>query len=438
MTLRRFYQYSDLTGQKFERMSPPVMLFLISLFGGRWISYIGLPSTPIFFLDIAFVVFGCIYSLKGWFFYEKKGGVSKRYANNQITVRVTNILLLLVFVFILFQIIRMYSYPIFLVIRDCVPFFYPLLAVGIAKEIKHQSIEQLFKWIVIVGILHCLWSIPTAIGIIQPIHLGGIFKQPLFDFRPDQTAIVISMTIIAAFNLLGKSIAVFFNSFLLGTLPFLSLLLHSRASFLAIMTSFTIGLILLKRQGKKSSFAKFALFSFILLMTSILLAISSGIKLPANSVVYRMGLIQGADSYFVEQAYWTKFGREQGQEKLIEWIKDNNYYWLGAGPGSEMMLESGAIKYLSGDPTVRSPHSWPVSAFSRFGMIGLILWFLMCCSILWGKVKTVIQRDFVSLYLALIPILIVSQFGVVMEAPFGLIPFVSIMALIRSRLINSV
>jgi len=436
VTPRKFFQYSHITGQKFERMPVPVLLLLISLFGGRWISYVGIPNAPIFFLDIAFVMTGVIYSFKGLLLNVEKLNYFRQKKYNQSSGSLTNVLSFLVVVYIFFQIIRMKSSPNHLVLRDCVPFIYLVLAAGMAKKLKHQSIEQLYKWIVFVGVLHCFWSIPRAMGLIEPIDIGGIFKEPIFDFRADHTGMVISITIIAALNLFAKGIATQFNFSLIVILPFLAILLHSRASLIAIFATCAISVLLLKHQGMQEGMLKFTIFPIFILSTLILLFSSSGFKLPENSVLFRIGLFMGPDSYVLEQAYWTQFGRERGQEILIEWIKNNNFFWLGAGPGSNMLWDSGAVKFLSGDAAVRSPHSWPVSAFARFGIIGFSLWALLCWSILSQKIKAIVSKGTISLYVALLPILIVSQFGVIMEAPFGVIPFATIMALIRSRNIN--
>jgi hypothetical protein len=107
---------------------------------------------------------------------------------------------------------------------------------------------------------------------------------------------------------------------------------------------------------------------------------------------------------------------------------------VGVGFGPNFLRSSGSESVLSGtDPTgaplytgVRAPHNYLLNTYARMGAAGLLLVIVVLCWVLLASIRLVRRRDFefdtlaVSLLMALG---VVSMFGVILESPFGAIPF---------------
>jgi hypothetical protein len=151
--------------------------------------------------------------------------------------------------------------------------------------------------------------------------------------------------------------------------------------------------------------------------------------LPQNSVLIRIGLISNPINAIVLQhgASITANARLKAQSQLYGWVKQRNQLIFGVGPGTEMVLDSGAVQYLYGDAVVRSPHSWIYGLLCRYGYFGSLIWlFLLTYPLI--KTKAILSplgMPMMGVYV----ILIVSFFGVIIESPFGSMPLALFVAL---------
>jgi O-Antigen ligase len=112
---------------------------------------------------------------------------------------------------------------------------------------------------------------------------------------------------------------------------------------------------------------------------------------------------------------------------------------IGVGFGPHFMIESEASVALVGsdDPAVRSPHNYLLGTFARLGLLGLALFGLICLRMLAGiwRVRRFAAADDLVLLAAIVPpmILIPATVGVVLEAPFGAIPFFWFLGILLSK-----
>jgi hypothetical protein len=146
--------------------------------------------------------------------------------------------------------------------------------------------------------------------------------------------------------------------------------------------------------------------------------------LPQTSALNRIGIENFSSPSKLIQVTrnsGTATARIEAQKLLTGWLYQNRLEFLGAGPGREMVLESNAYMFLSGKRDVRSPHSWFYGNFGRFGYLGLILWHLIC--ILFIRAQKSRLQVFDLPANILIVIYLIALFGVVMESPFGILPF---------------
>jgi hypothetical protein len=103
----------------------------------------------------------------------------------------------------------------------------------------------------------------------------------------------------------------------------------------------------------------------------------------------------------------------------------------GVGFGADYLRDSGAIYDLTSksDTKTRAPHSWWVDVQARLGLVGLVLWSLLALKVVQalrilaprGRAEDEPLLGIAGLTVAaLIPPL---SFGVIMESPFGAVPF---------------
>lgn len=411
---------SELSRSKFNKIV--LVVLCLDLFGGRWITYVGIPGTPIYFLDSAFLLL-CSYALL----------ICKLHKDHcRRSTNVNRYILLILFTFLLFQGLRNGSTNLALRFRDLMPFTYLFFVPFLNCNLKSVDKKSLADKLIFVGFAHLSWAIPSARGLISPVYLGGIFQEPLFGVRTDQTGFVISIALLACFYRIGQSIKLKQSIITAVCLSISVVFFNSRASLIAVAFSLLFGLIYLFKSNSltlRHRISPIVSLGFIFLALILFLNVFQ-IDLPEDSSLKRVGLIYSSTGEGQNSAYWTRKGRENAQSLLIEWTKKNHMVWFGAGPGREMLLESGAVRYLSGDLTVRSPHSWPISLLARFGIIGAGLWVGVF-------LKFFTQNDMFHRGLkilafprsAVYPIIITSLFGVIVESPFGMLPLVVFLAL---------
>jgi hypothetical protein len=251
--------------------------------------------------------------------------------------------------------------------------------------------------------------------------------MPIFTTRWDQTGFVIAIGLVAwsrhpKYQIKG-------NIFVRFGFLFLALSQGSRAGLLAFAAALLwviFHTIIWDRglnAGRGDNFIKFL---FALGMIATLLLPSLIRFVPENSALGRIGILEISETARAN-ANGTANGRYLAQQKLLDWVELRKQKFLGVGPGVEMVYESGAFMNLSGDPDVRSPHSWPVGSLARFGIFGLSFWILIIYLISKFKFSDFKHPAFSWIF----SIMIASLVGVIIESPFGSLPLLFFLSILR-------
>ncbi len=115
---------------------------------------------------------------------------------------------------------------------------------------------------------------------------------------------------------------------------------------------------------------------------------------------------------------------------MITWTRDDSARTIvGAGMGVDFLAASGTLQYLEGTDyeNVRSPHDYFIGSFARLGLVGLGLILAIVLSLMrraYSFRKRIAEDELLTFAaLTVFAIVSVASFGVVLEAPFGAVPF---------------
>lgn len=407
------------SGPKFKDLNVESKFILIalglSLATGKWGSYVGFTTSSIFVIDLIFLT-GCLKTLL-----------------NKKTYDLWFICYTLpIFLFILIWIFNSSANSFVLVVRDLSPFVYLLFLPMVKTALQNVKFSQIINILRIASLFHLFWLIPKSIGVLNPIVLP-ISTIPIFADRYDHSGLVMAIGIYAWSSFEKHEIKA--NFFVMSCMFLGAGLGYSRAGFIA--TLMMIGLLLIQRLKSPDVDTKRNVRNFLILGTGLLILISllSAIDIPkiSNSAIARLGLFSSSEMT-VNQAAGTIRGRNNARELLLNWLTSNDKLIGGAGPGTEIVSLSGALAYLSGNESVRSPHNWFLTLLGRYGLFGITFWLLLY---FWPlrKLRTKDDLYFMSSSISII-ILITSLMGVIIESPFGSMPltiFLAIAAITQNK-----
>jgi hypothetical protein len=371
----------------------------LSIGTGRWGAWIGIPSVNFFVID--FIIFLSLVS--------------------SITSLIRPSHLLLAFYLSCYVALNLFmssGYPVATRLRDLAPFIYLIIFILLRPLILEIDETRMLSWLRGATVFSLFWNLGRSLEILNEFSLSPFTGVPVFSQRPDQFGFVAAIGIISwgLKECRSQKTKLSRNIIMISFLVEVALM-PGRAGAIASLLGLAYVVILpglknleVRRFGKKVIVGIF----FVLLAGGL----ASNI-LPENSSLKRSGIV-ASEGVSQIGAEGTARARLRAQVLLLNWVDENNLEFFGAGAGREMLLESNAYKWLSGATDVRQPHNWWVSLFSRFGLFGALLWvFATLCFIRPTKeIKAMNLRVFV-----LISILISATFGVILESPFGLIPF---------------
>ncbi len=393
-----------------------LLCLAFSLATGKWGAWIGLSKFNFFLLDLIVVTTCIIYTIKnralsGWL--EPS--------------------LILVFIYCGIQLYSHQEFSYSVVLRDLLPFFYLLLIPIMIEIFRGIPTEKVIKSIRWACLGHAIWVDLLSVGLISPIDCGPLCGIPVFTPRSDHSAMVLAIGLLAFLDfpklrIKGNSIGLIFL--------FISLLLnYSRAGLLAFIFALTVAIFRifvdkpkLQREGAK--------FLFFLLIAAPLgaIVISYSQYLPENSSISRT-LNTNISSELSGNSDGTIRARISAQKLLLDYTFYEKRQYFGSGAGSEVVLNSGAVRYLSGSSDVRAPHNWFVGLFAKFGLVGFLIW--VGFQVFWlRKASTRLTIGANPYFSMILVIYIVSLFGVIIESPFGSLPLSVLIAIAVSRKID--
>ena len=401
---------------KRAHFSPPeILLFAITftLATGRWGSYIGNPESGLLLVHVLLLL-----ALLPYLFSSLGSNTLDIFAR------------VLLPTFIISNLIRADQNNISFVLKDILPFVYLMLIPGVVAVLRQVTTFRIVKAIRLGCALHLFWYLPNSLGLLPEIYLPWLSKIPIFSERSDLSGVVMGIGILfwSSFPTIGlKSNTTLSLLFLVA-----AILGRSRAGLIA--TIFCVAFLSVKiyaerKNSNKKNQDTVTLFVIVtLIMTGFLGAATIGQLNSSENAFSRFGLF-GGESNVVTSAKNTGNARYLAAKALIDWTNESNVELFGAGPGAEIVLNSGALRFLSGHVEVRAPHNWWLHLFSRYGFVGLFFW---CIFIGVNSFRKNVLREPAAIAASgsILAILISSTFGVILESPFGSIPLIFLISMI--------
>jgi hypothetical protein len=359
----------------------------------------GVPSRNIFIIDLLLIL--CVF----WSF--KNRFISKDF-----------LVAFFLGIYIVLQIIIYNEYPTSLLLRDLAPFIYLFIFICLRSSALIIPHELLFSFLRTATLFSLIWNLGRSLGVINEVSIPPITGVPIFSERSDQFGFVACIGIIVWSE---KKFSHLFRPLTRNAIVLLFLLtvalLPGRAGGIASLLSLVY--LLVSRDLNKQRNRILSRRVIYGLITAVLLGGIISSFIPDSSSLKRSGIIPGEDSSR-NSAQGTVNARIEAQKLVLDWTFENKLEVFGAGPGREIVLESGAYKWLSGSVDVRQPHNWWVSLFSRFGFFGFFYWTFLVFYYLGPIKRSNLMQPRIFILGA---ILTTSTFGVILESPFGLIPF---------------
>jgi hypothetical protein len=401
-----------------------VVAFVLAL--SRWGTNIGV--MPLFISDvlIAFAFFHMLAS---------RGRSRPSPRKNKVIGKATPLFIAFFGYFLLRFLTSVGQWPVLDWLRDGVPFAYGILAFMSAYSIARSSERtraatvRLFRWALTI---HLLWVAAVSLtGNTDGFNVLGPFAQaPFFQIRPD---IDVALMAVAAamslrqvllgkrrfWNVAGLALALLVVFGTLGTRA-------GQISFILALAATYAFTYAASHQARGRQMLMILLAPTIFVGGLLILPLTEG----GQRIVATVAPSLSEESDSQAGALGTQRARELVWNGVIEWTQlEPARAVFGSGFGNDFLEQSGTLSYLEGTTYtgVRSPHNWFVGVYARLGVVGLALaalWVAELGRILWLRRHAVGHDDLTAIAAAVvIAILPVATFGVVLEAPFGAIPF---------------
>lgn len=397
----------------------PVLAF------SRWGTYIGI--APIYLTDLllAGVLFSVVFRRK-----PQDARVGAR-----TTATSPSVIFVLFFTYVIVRaLFSLGSAPLLVLLRDAVPFLYGVLAFVAASSyarsddaVRAKTVRLL--WIALIA--HLIWvSAAVLLGFTNGFQLGLIFSAPVLQVRPDIDGAVLAATAgwCLHYVMLGSKHR-FWALVGLIVSSWVVLTLLTRAGLLSLLLCLALSFAL--TFASTHTDAKRA--GAMLLVLPVALAIIA-IVVPSTAPGQRLLATVGAPASFLTSSQGNAEGTQQARELVwegvIEWTNEETSRQLfGSGFGNDFLDQSGTASYLEGSTyvNVRSPHNWFIGVYARLGIVGTVLAIGVISQLFYLIIRN--RRQVPSeplLYISALivsAIVVVATFGVVLEAPFGAVPF---------------
>lgn len=325
-------------------------------------------------------------------------------------------------------------------LRDAVPYLYAGLAFASAVSYARSTAQQrhrVLAWIRRVLLFHLAWT--TVARFVPALGEQFIAEEEaatLFRIRTDFDTAILGVT--AAWYLLRllRGDARRFSAFIVIGCLALVLSYNSRAGLLATALALAVVIVAFQLSATRRRANAFVVAALPLAFIAALVVLpqtTSGEKLLGG-----LGLSTEAAEAGI--GVGTQEARAVAWDKVVAYTNDDaTRAGIGVGFGPNFMEDSLAILSLVGshDADVRSPHNWLVGSLARLGYVGLVLVGSLLLAMLreaWRLRRRLADDDLVMLSV-ITPgaIFVTAVFGVVLESPFGAIPFFWFAGILLSR-----
>jgi len=398
----------------------------------RWGTNIGF--SPLFITDILIAL-----SLVNWLLTAKLTG--RRPLSGWVPRSAPTVLFQLFFFYMLARFLfAVGNGPILLWLRDGMPFLYGIMAFISARSLATSAgptralTMKVFWWAM--GV-HLVWtSLVHVTGTQSGFSLpGGVFSAPVFQMRPDIDSALIALTVGMCLRqvMLGRHRTWAVLGILVGVATVFTL--GTRAGLISVIIALAVSYGLTYSAIHKLSGRRVAMVLMVPAVV-VLLAIVLPMTTPGKRLLATVGEVtsssaaSAADVGAQENAQGTQRAREMVWSATVDWTNETTARHLfGSGFGNDFLEQAGVKSFLEGTTytNVRSPHNWFVGIYARMGLIGLSLAavFIIQLMYLILRHRQRIGEDplFSLSALTVVAILPVATLGVVLEAPFGAVPF---------------
>lgn len=335
--------------------------------------------------------------------------------------------------------------------RDAAPFAYAIV-VFITPSLEGERARRASRLLTVALYLHLAWvSLALAIPeLIPSTATPGNSAVDLLSLRSDMDGLVNG---VAASIGLYRLLAGRDGMLLFGWGLTLVTVMHSRSALLAtaVMLLCVAGYASAQRRrgwlarpgaAQRLAWTADPRIRTPLALGALICVLAATFTLLAPTSVDRLTGTFGTPGNFQEEARaaGTTRARLDTWSALEGWIVDDRWRsTVGAGFGVNVMTASGAGVALvhTVDPDLRAPHNYLLGAWARLGAVGLALVVLLFLAgwRLAVRVSRVRMSDVDLLAaLLLVGIPITATVGVVMESPFGAIPYYWAIGQLSSRL----
>ncbi len=397
----------------------------LMLGANRWGSYIGV--SPLFLTDLLIVA-----SVADRFvaraMYRQRPPIRVGYVPGPSTI---------VLAFLGYTVVRMLfsgSWTMSVTwLRDGAPYLYAALALISADAVARATpavLERTMRWIWAALIFHLGW-----VCVVGPIADTSVFAAPrpllaggIFYGKPDIDSAILG---VMAGLLLRRAVLGQRRGWaILGLVAIVYGASRStnRAGFISLILVCAASLGYAYVASGRAPLKRLALLALI--PAAALVAITI---LPSTTVGSRLiATVSPGDATTTaaQNAQGTTEARRLTWSGVIDWTtSDQSRMMFGAGMGVDFLEESGTLHYLEGTEYtgVRSPHDYLIGSFARLGLVGVGLILAILVNLLhrMARFRRRIAEDELLMFAALtvIAMIPVASFGVVLEAPFGAVPF---------------
>lgn len=337
-------------------------------------------------------------------------------------------------------------------IRDGAPYFYAILAL-LVIDVPTWTDRRAERIITAVMVFRVAWlslvtTVPSIATSLPTLGMDFHLLTPRPDFDGAICGLFAALSLHRALS--GRAIP--FNLVMATANTFLLFRLRERAGLTAFVFELAIVLWLVGKRHRSALSRKARGVLPVLLICLPLLVL-----VGTQSVAYQRALA-GLEVYLpfvhVQEtvttggAQATTHARSKAWHEVISWLgTDSSKEYLGVGFGPDYLHQSGADVLLLGSANsdVRSPHNYFVNTWARLGLVGLTIVSAIVVYGLWLMV--LVKRSAPALtdldvlaFLLAVGIPAVAAVGVVLESPFGAVPYfwaIGYLSLRRVRLRDS-
>jgi len=301
-----------------------------------------------------------------------------------------------------------------LVLRDSAFFIYVLALPGViylVQLIGSRGVVLVLR--ISTGIL-AIWVGVTFAGW-NSAEFGSQFSENLFSINADMAGIVLAIGILSWSNQFGWRQVWIVQAIML----FVGLQSQSRVGAASVVVVWVITIVGLKPIKSKFFFAGLGLA--VILITAVSSNYLAGQEVNRWTESALPGLSRIIPSN--ETGRGTAGARFDTWSAVWQSVERENAVILGRGPGSNALAEacSGLCPVAGGVRDLRYPHNIELSILLYHGLVGLLLfgvWTIYLLIFGWARRPQVTQWVPPTLLFG------AAQVGVVLESPFGLVPFV--------------